>query len=244
MRAPMKAASITLIAAACFVFGACGDSRRAAAQDLKAPDLFVIGDSITTGFGALGDGPDCAATSETHSAERSYAQLLATRLDLRLVADAVSGRGLVHNFRGANMPTAKATLLDGKQIESLYNDVDPSLVLVHLGTNDFYEHDPQPAFGAAYEQLLGELAATYPDAALMALFGPMPNADAAGRATPAIRAAVDAAAARTGRPIGFVLLDYPKAATGVMGCDWHPGVATHAAMAETLAGIVLRGPAE
>lgn len=209
---------------------------RAESSDMTGREIFVIGDSLTTGYGALGAGPDCKATAETNSPEAAYAAVLARQLGATLVVDAVSGRGLVHNVTGQDAPTAKASLLDIPNIRAgMYSDLKPALVLVHIGTNDHYQNDPGPAFEDAYQDLLEAIADTYPDARIVGLFGPALHGEDAARATGAIKRAIASASASRKRKIGFVQLAYSKDPDDAIGCDWHPGTGTHAAMAQTIA---------
>lgn len=213
-----------------------------AAQPWTATSILAIGDSITTGYGALGAGPDCAATEETHSQDTSYAALLAKQLNASLVVDAVSGRGLVHNFGGHSAETAKERLLDGGHIRSgEYSTLNPSLVIVHLGTNDFFQNDPGTAFDAAYQALLEEIAGAYPDARILSLIGPMLSGEDRTRAAAAIQRAVNAAKSSTGRDISFMQLNYADGAADAIGCEWHPGTGTHVLMSDTIFGKLTEG---
>lgn len=199
-------------------------------------EIFVIGDSLTTGYGALGAGPDCKATDETHSQDAAYASLLARQLGATLVVDAIAGRGLVHNVTGQDAPTAKASLLDDPNIRAgAYSTLNPALVLVHIGTNDHYQNIPGPAFEAAYQDLLEAIADTYPEAHIVGLFGPALHGEEAARATGAIKRAIAAASTAKKRRIGFLQLAYATDPVNAIGCDWHPGTATHAAMAKVIA---------
>ena len=201
--------------------------------------IFVIGDSISTGYGALGKGPDCEANDETNSPDITYAAVLAKQLGANLIVDAVAGRGLVHNVDGQPAPTVKAKLLDDPQIRrGAYRDLKPALVMVHIGTNDFYRNDPGPAFEAAYQSLLEELARAYPDAEILSLFGPALHGEEAARATSAIHRAINAAQASTGREIRFLQLSYDDDPVAAIGCQWHPGVSTHAKMADAIASLL------
>lgn len=207
-----------------------------------ATTILAIGDSITTGYGALGAGPDCAATDATNSQDASYAARLADKVNATLVVDAVSGRGLVHNFGGHSAETAKAHLLDSGQIRSGdYSALKPSLVIVHLGTNDFFQNDPGTAFDAAYQALLEEIVSAYPDARILGLMGPMLSGEDRARAVAAIQRAISAAKVSTGREIGFLELNYADGMPDAIGCDWHPGTGTHTLMADTIFGALEEG---
>jgi lysophospholipase L1-like esterase len=238
---PVTIARSMLLAFVLGLVSACASEHKPDA--FEAREIFVIGDSITTGYGALGPGPDCAATDATHSADAAYAAVLARRLKAKLIVDAVSGRGLVHNVEGQPAPTVKALLLDGGAIRSgRYRRLSPELVLIHIGTNDHFQNDPGPAFEAAYVDLLETLAGAYPDARLVGLFGPSLSGGDRARAVGAITRAIETAEGTTGREIGFLQLDYDDDPVTAIGCDWHPGVSTHAAMAAAIADYLGAAP--
>lgn len=205
----------------------------------EGSEIFVIGDSISTGYGALGHGPDCAPLPETHAPDLTYAALLAKQLNATLVVDAVAGRGLVHNVEGQDAPTVKAKLLDDPQIlTGAYSGLQPALVMVHIGTNDNYRNDPGPAFEETYEALLETIAQAYPEARILALFGPALSGEDAARATGSIHRAIDAASAATGRNIQFLQLSYDDNPDTAIGCQWHPGTSTHVKMAKAIATLL------
>jgi len=208
----------------------------AESAEFEGREIFVIGDSISTGYGALGHGPNCEATPETNAPDRTYAVLLAKQLKAKLIVDAVGGRGLVHNVEGQNAPTVQAKLIDDPQIRAgPYSHLDPALVIVHIGTNDHYQNDPGPEFETAYETLLEVIAGAYPDARILSLFGPALYGEDAARATGSIHRAIDAATRKTHRDIQFLHLSYDDDPVTAIGCQWHPGTSTHEKMAKAIA---------
>lgn len=215
----------------------------AEAKGFEGREMFVIGDSLSTGYGALGEGPDCVPTEETHAPDKTYAALLAKQWNARLVLDAVSGRGLVHNVEGQTAPTVKAKLLDDPQIlTGAYSRLSPALVIVHIGTNDHYQNDPGIEFETAYQALLETIAEAYPGAHILSLFGPALSGDEAARATGSIRRAIGAANETTGRNIRLLQLSYDDNPATAIGCQWHPGPSTYEKMAKAIDSFLFLKP--
>jgi len=70
--------------------------------------MLVIGDSISTGYGVEGDGPDCAFSYATQNGARAYGALAARELSADVHIIALDGRGLVRNWGGDPSPSMRA----------------------------------------------------------------------------------------------------------------------------------------
>ena len=213
---------------------------------VAAPErqILVIGDSISAGYGIEGKSRDCRFSAATENQYLTYAAVAARGFGAEVTTLAVSGRGLVVNHDG----TAKGTLPDlmaraipteaasaaavGKEKRA---EDDPSLIIVHLGTNDFGGGKRPPGFDRDYAALLERLRQTHPSAFLYAAFGPMLAAADFEAADKAIAAAV---AAR--RQAGDTAVRYLRFAPGKggLGCDWHPNAKAHRRMAEQLSAAI------
>ena len=142
--------------------------------------LEFVGDSITAGFGNLGVMP-CGFSTETESAFWSYAQQTAMLLGEAPATNiSISGIGIYRNYGNAgplvsnpSMPfyysrnlTGEATSTDSSLIASA---MQPTVVVVNLGTNDFWNGAPnQTEFVSAYVGLFKTIRARYPTAMLIA----------------------------------------------------------------------------
>jgi lysophospholipase L1-like esterase len=120
----------------------------------------------------------------------------------------------------------------------------PDAVIINLGTNDFAGGIPdQKAFTRAYTELLAALRQRYPDAYLLCTVGPMlsDSSPVGELQLSAARLFVHQAATaqrQTGDlRVGFLEFPMQTDAQGY-GCDWHPNLATHAAMAKKLTGAL------
>lgn len=197
----------------------------APSQRLK---VLILGDSITVGYGVLGEDESCGYSPETEDFSETYAAALGRAFEAEVHAVAVSGRGLVRNWDGGEgavfremwaWMTPEGAVWDAGLFQ-------PDAVLIALGTNDFSTADPGPAYAEAYADLLTQLSETYPGARVYAVTGPMLSAENQALQDKAIEAALVASGVEAGR-IRFTL-----ASSGhVRGCHSHPGLDTQAMMA-------------
>jgi lysophospholipase L1-like esterase len=203
----------------------------------------LIGDSITCGYGDVGRGPACKFGPDTEDEPEAFGARAARMLGAAHVAIAWSGRGL---FVNANADPAdpmpvlwERTLGDRPESRWDFAGYVPDVVVIDLGTNDFWNGDPGPGFEKAYEAFLARVRARYPRAHVVAFIGPMLAGDALKQARTYIAAAV--AAARAGGDARVSTFEVPaQSPADGYGCDYHPSVATHTKMAERLADEIRR----
>ena len=225
---------VFVLAMCCLIAGtACSQAQDATgASDPGVRNLLVIGDSISLGYGVLGDGPHCSGAPSYDDPGSAYPAILARRLEADLHIRARSGMGLVRNFGGSNGETAMELLDRTGFPESI------DVAIVHLGTNDFYQNDPGILFENTYDELLEDLRSQYPAATILLLSGPMLNGDDREK----LDAAVSLIASRQqsgGADVRHVLLANSQKEEGRYGCDWHPGVATQSYAADVILEQIL-----
>jgi lysophospholipase L1-like esterase len=199
----------------------------------------VVGDSVSAGYGVLGDSPDCHFSFATESSAATFAGLTARALGAELSNLAVSGHGIYRNLDGAlddALPALYDRALPGEPHPRWRPARAPDAVLVALGANDLdaAHDDPSDAMVEAYTAFVARLRALYPEALLVCVAGPMLRAEGAAHAR--LRAVITrtlAARARSGdrrlSELAFPLLDASE-----LGCDWHPNARAHVAMARLL----------
>ncbi len=204
--------------------------------------LEVVGDSITAGYGNLGQSTACHFSPETQDHGQSYASLAATELKADLSTVAWSGRGIVRNYGGEagdHMPSLYRRTLPQVSDSRFKPERGADAVVINLGTNDF-STEPDPSlneFAAGYALLLGEVRRYNPDADILCTIGPMLGGPDAERAIAGIDHAVQARRAAGDSKVERFELTTPNAAPG---CDWHPSVATHQKMAAELVSALRR----
>ena len=193
----------------------------------------VIGDSITCGYGDEGTAP-CSFSADTENHYLTYAAVAARAVGAELSTMAWSGKGLVYNYgTDTNMPMP--TLYD-RTIATEDGDWDYSwqadVVVINLGTNDFStDGDPtEQLFVSTYVEFLSHLRDVYPDAYLLPI-APLLFGNEATMVAGYIQSAVDQRHTAGDPDVGFADINV---AADTWGCDGHPNVETHAAMADLL----------
>lgn len=205
----------------------------------------IIGDSISTGYGNEGVGPDCAFSARTQNHYVSYGAIAARDLEADLVTLAWSGRGVFSN-RGSKTELEtisdlwERTLPGRADSKWSYNERAPDAVIINLGSNDFAPEvaDSSP-FAGAYERLLNAVRTRYPAAHLFAAVGPLLRDSAPPRrcelsTVREILVGIVAGRRAEGDTKVYFLEHEPTRPEEGWGCDYHPSVRTHARMAQEL----------
>ncbi|MFO0686456.1 MAG: SGNH/GDSL hydrolase family protein [Sandaracinus sp.] len=200
----------------------------------------IIGDSITCGYGVLGDVPTCSFSADTESEPDAYGAVAARTLGVAHAAIAYSGRGVYRNYGGAAdplMPELYARRLAEFDTDPWDYSYTPDVVVITLGTNDFSMGDPGTPFADALDAFVQTLRGHYPSAVI--LLGTSPMLGGSDHATHRgyLQDVVTRAAGRGDSHVSIVEFDEQSAADGI-GCDYHPGVTTQANMAGRLVAAI------
>lgn len=200
---------------------------------VAARRIEVIGDSISCGYGVMGESAACHFTFATERASAAYPGLLARALDADVTNLCWSGKGVLRNFDGSTqrtMPELFDTAVppiptdDTNQRFTVAKTWDfaraapPDAVIVNLGTNDFLGGAGRPldvaAFEEAYVAFLRRIRGVYPAAWLFVTTSAMMH-----EVPPAFARVVSRRTADGDRRIELVVLpsDAPH-----WGCDTHP----------------------
>lgn len=190
-----------------------------------------IGNSITSGFGVLGDSANCRFSPQTEDAGMSYAGMVARDLDADYQLVSYSGRGVVRNYGDSNKtsPDPMPSLYDRTcyfDSTSKWNFKSwvPQAVVINLGTNDFSTH-PYPdssIFEAAYGKLIDRVRTLYPNVTVFCVIGPMVEEPCEGY----IRDVVQRQQKLEGRDRDVFFVDIPREimADCDWGCEMHPNI--------------------
>jgi lysophospholipase L1-like esterase len=201
----------------------------------------LIGDSVTAGFGVLGD-RTTPFSPETEDFGLSYGSLTARALGAEAIAVAWSGRGACRNYAdepGDPMPVLyERTLPSRADSRWDFTRWAPHLVVINLGTNDFsLEGRPVVAFVDAYHALLRRVRSVYAAAHVLCAVGPVLEGEALQTARACVAEAVQRA--RAEGMSRLQLIEHPvQAPENGYGCDGHPSATTHRLMAEQLTAVV------
>lgn len=195
-----------------------------------------IGDSITAGYGVLGQNP-CGFSNATEAESRAWGSLAARAVGAAHVSVAYSGIGMYRNCCGGGTPNVDTMPIKyGRQFAdqptpSWDFPAAPDLVVIGLGTNDFNGGDPGPGYEDAYKRFITDAVRAHAPGSpiLLATSSMMSGADRTQ-----MRARLDAIAAHFADPkITVVEIAEQQAADGI-GCDYHPSEATQQKMAAQL----------
>ncbi len=195
----------------------------------------VVGDSISCGYGNEGTAP-CAFSIDTENHYLAYPAVMARSLNAEVSTVAWSGKGVIFNYNG-NLTLPLPTLYDytvpSDRKHAWSFQWQPQAVVINLGTNDFSSgtNPTDDVFVARYRALLSQVRAVYPDAFLLCTVGPMLSGAALAKTRTNIAAAVSEQVAGGDARVRAYEMTTPNTAPG---CDYHPSVATQAAMAAEL----------
>ena len=197
----------------------------------------LVGDSVTAGFGVLGD-RETPFSAETEDFGLSYGSLTARALGAEAIAVAWSGRGICRNY--ADEPGDPMLALYERTLPSRADSRwdfarwVPHLVVINLGTNDFsLDGRPETAFVDAYRALLRRVRSVYPGAHVFCAIGPLLDGEALGAARACVADAVERARADGMSRVQTIEHPTQRPEDGY-GCDGHPSPTTHRLMAAQL----------
>jgi lysophospholipase L1-like esterase len=213
----------------------------------RARRIEYIGDSYTVGYGNAAPGRTCTR-QQVHDytdTSRAWGPLLAARLDADYRVNAYSGIGVVRNYDGAmagqSMPTFYDRVVpgDAAPVEADAGGWRPQLIVISLGGNDFStqlhpgEHWPdrealRADWRSHYVAFVRMLMARQPQARFL-LMGHDP-----------FFADVEQVAAELNRTAARPVITLHYGDLELTGCDWHPSLADHRALADLLGAAVGR----
>jgi lysophospholipase L1-like esterase len=212
-----------------------------------------VGDSITCGYGDLGDSPACHFTADTEDETAAYGGLAAAALGAEPSVIAYSGKGMYRDYLSHttdSMPVLfDRALPDDPTSAWGFTTPAPDVVVINLGSNDFAQGDPGPPFVQAYATFLEQLRRRYPQAHVICALPPTMSeperAIAAGYLQGVVQRARAAGDARVStleiRVEGGAVFGFqPRLASDGWGCDHHPSVTTQRRMGIELASAIPR----
>jgi lysophospholipase L1-like esterase len=206
-----------------------------------------IGDSFTVGYGNQSHGRTCTG-AEVHDytdTGRAWSALLGARLDTDYRINAYSGIGVVRNYGGAmpgqSLPTLYDRMIpgDATPLEESAGDWHPQLIVISLGGNDF--STPLHAGEAWADQaaLRADWRTKYV-AFVRRLMARQPQARFLLMGHDPFFADVELVAAELNRNAARPVVTLHYGDLQLTGCNWHPSLADHRAIADLVAGAVSR----
>ena len=182
----------------------------------------IIGDSISAGYGNAG----CPWAPENEIGSATWGALAARSLGAIAHVVAWSGIGMVMDYGGETdnqMPELYGYALpEDTQTPWDYSSYIPDVVIVNLGTNDFNGGVNSATYTNTYQEFVTRLRGYYPDALILL---------AINLTSDPFSDELDDVIANLGDSnVEKINLNIPSWG----GCDGHPDLAAHQAMADTL----------
>jgi lysophospholipase L1-like esterase len=211
----------------------------------RARQIEYIGDSYSVGYGNTSPGRECTAEQvhDLTDTTRAFGPLLAARLGADYRVNAYSGFGIVRNYSGGvpelSLPALYPRLIPGEAtpVEAADPDWRPQLIVVNLGTNDFStplgageRWADQAALRANYRARYVAFARALMTRQSQARLVLMGSDDFFGEVEQVART-LDPTA--SGRVTTLRFGDLERT-----GCDWHPSLADHRALADLLEEVI------
>jgi lysophospholipase L1-like esterase len=198
-----------------------------------------IGDSHSVGYGNTSKTRDCDSRQvhDTTDTSQAFGPVLARRLDWKYRVIAYSGYGVVRNYAGKfpaeNLPYLYPRAIPGEPAPAADDGWKPSVIVINLGTNDFSTPLHPGEAWADQAALRSDYRQRYIDF-VKTLRRRQPQARIVLMGAENFYADVAAVAEATGATPAKV----PK--LEMTGCNWHPSLKDHQAMADLLQPIVSR----
>lgn len=202
-----------------------------------------IGDSHSVGYGNLSPTRDCNAqrVHDMTDTQQAFGPLLAKRLDAAYRVIAYSGFGVVRNYAGGNpgdsLPNRYPRAIPGKPGEAPADGWKPGWIVINLGTNDFSTPVKPGERWADQAALRADYRARYA-AFVRMLAARQPQARFVLMAHPDWAAEVRAVANALGPVAKIAVVETPP--LELTGCNWHPSLRDHRAIAAKLEPLIAR----
>ena len=195
-----------------------------------------IGDSLTAGYGNLGD----ASTPVYHSYEqdctKAFSGITARMLDLEYSLVTVSGKGISHNWDGSTdfmIPEFYQYISRETKEPWDFRSWVPDIIVINAGSNDAASKTPGDVVAAAAKDFLKFVRAHNPDAQIVYAYG----IDDKGLAEPLSRTVDELAA--TDDKICFFKFGDVFCKPDEKGANSHPNVKSHKQSAKQLCEFLI-----
>lgn len=214
----------------------------------RETQLEFIGDSHTVGYANLSGQRECEGDEvwATTATSRGIAPLAAAMFSADYQVNAISGRGVVRNYGGADgdtLPQAYPYLLFDKETAYAATDWTPEVIVIALGTNDFStplnEGEPwadraalREAYADAYMWFVLELRRRHPQAGFVLWIADRPE----GEISTALQHVVDKLGVRGERRVEMVIVSDLE----MTACHWHPSLGDNQRVATALNAAIAR----
>ena len=197
----------------------------------------IVGDSWSTGDGVDAPSESCDLSTLNHYL--TWGAVAARAVDAELSTVALSGKGVVRSGddRVDPLPVFYDRVI-ATEAGSTGTIRPVDAVFVSAGANDFIEGELPGEFAVAYASLLEQIRVQHPDAVIACIWPKLPDAAETERVRAAIDAAIAARLAAGDARVTEADIELDELVD--LACDdGHPGVETHALMAENTIAFLM-----
>ena len=197
--------------------------------------IVFFGDSITCGFGNMGD-LSCPFLTSEEDPTAAYAYRCAELMGADAELVSISGQGIVRDCSGnTGIPIPKFFLWQSRCLRTPHTFADDAdFVVVNAGTNDNGGGVTDEEFHDGAKAFIEDLRAHYPRAKLVWYYGLM------GLRYDAVLRALEAELAQTPAAFTYLPVRQIARAAGEVGACWHPTVEGDERGAAELAAMLNR----
>jgi lysophospholipase L1-like esterase len=197
----------------------------------------IVGDSWSTGDGVDAPSQSCDFSTQNHYL--TWGAVAARAVDAELSTVALGGKGVVRSEDDSvdPLPVFYDRVI-ATEAGSTGTIRPADAVFVSAGANDLIEGELPDEFVAAYASLLEQIRVQHPDAVIACIWPKLPDAAETARVRAAIDAAIDARLAAGDTRVTEADIELDQLID--LACDnVHPGVETHALMAENTIAFLM-----
>lgn len=207
-----------------------GTGKAAPAPARRERRIEIYGDSISAGYGNEGTGTGFRLNEE--NADLTYASITAKNLNAEYTAIALSGHG-VHKSLSQSTTEVTPKYFDSNLYKTSstyrFNQPDPDVVIINLGTNDYAIGVSDADYYASLTDFVAKIRRKYPDAYIV-----LTTCGGTNRPIDLLQQLVDTRKAKYGdEKIGRFIGDFEDL-NGAFGADGHPSVYGHTQLANQL----------
>ena len=194
-----------------------------------------IGDSITCGYGNEAKDETEHFSPLTENNYLAYGALTARAFGADYTCISYSGIG-VYTSRGDTKNTIltrynKILPCDPNAFWDYSQTTTPQVLVINLGTNDFYKDNPGENYERCYLELLKMVRKNYPKTQIFCCLGPMMWGKIVQENKDLIMSAIQKLEDNN---ITFVEFKSHNKNKSGLGADWHPSIKSHQEMSEVL----------
>jgi len=219
--------------------------------EIPARSIEIIGDSFSVGYGDASSNRQCTSEQvfESTNTQQAYGPLVAKYFHADYQINAISGRGVVRNYKGSSPDSS--LLLEYPHVFNFGTAKNssawsPNIIAIILGVNDFNtplepnerwknREDLQHDFVATYEKFVMGLRASHPKSAIFIIAPDKPGSELATQITQVFDNLKK-------NSVQNIMLKFPEAELALTGCDYHASAEDHKKVATMFIDYIEKHP--